>query len=156
MTALDVISLVQAKEYLVVTFPDHDGIITTAIGTAVSWVETYTGYRLYERTIDKDMIGCRSQLYEYPIEITTVKDPLGNVTDFSVCKRTLSIIVDSRYGSSITAKVGYATVADIPEPLLSACYKLITYLYENRDAYGLTMPVDIQGLINQLRRDATI
>jgi hypothetical protein len=156
MTALDVITLDQARTYLVVDYTDDDGDIKRAIETAVRWVENYTSHRLFERNETFDTEGCSTRLYEYPITVTGVVDSSDVSTDFTICKKITSIIVESHYGSSISATVGYSNVADVPSTLLSACYKIITYLYENRDAYGLSIPVDIQGLINQERRDASI
>ena len=158
MDALDIIPLETAKQYLVVDFPDHDQIITNAIKTAVDWVERYTDYALYQRTVLLDMHSCHTKIYTYPIEIESVKTTDGIVTAYTAYPGELSLTVYSQYGKTIQAVVGYPLVqiAAIPPTLIAACYKLITYLYENRDTFGLSLPVDIQGLINQNRRDATI
>lgn len=155
MTALDVISVEQAKAYLRVDFDTDDDLITSLIQTSVAWVEQYTCYRLFERVELFIAYNCKTGLPYYPIEVTSVEYD-GDEQDIVTKNRPLELVVECKKDSVITATVGYSDVADIPAPLLTACYKLITYLYENRDAYGATLPVDVQLLINQYRRSATI
>ena len=149
MTALDVISLDGAKEYLRVDYDDQDNVITRNIKTAVSLIEEYTNVFLYEREKQYAVIGyCGIEIFDYPITIT----------DSSLKKKqnVLSITVFDKIGNSVAATVGYSDVDDIPANLIDACYKLITYLYENRDSYTATLPADVQLLVNQFRRNATI
>ena len=53
----------------------------------------------------------------------------------------------------ITANVGYANKADVPSLLVDAAFKLLTYLSENRDLYSVGMPMDVQFMINKMRRN---
>lgn len=52
MTALDVISLDSAKNWLNIelAYIDEDDTITRLIGAAVDWVEKYTSWRTFQRT----------------------------------------------------------------------------------------------------------
>jgi hypothetical protein len=147
MTALDVISLEQAKEFLVIDFPDRDEEITRNIKSAISYIERYTNVMTYEREKSYTLTGCSLEIYDAPISlITTVSMVKHNV---------LSITVFGKSGEVILATVGHNNVDDIPEDLISAAYILISYLTENKGLYPAELPWDIQILINQLRRSAT-
>ncbi|ASU34409.1 head-tail connector protein [Mucilaginibacter xinganensis] len=158
MDELSVISLEQAKNHLVVlndTF--YDAQITGIIKTAVGMVEQYTDYRLYKRDVVIPMVSCKQEIALFPISITGVlNNSIAQI--YTTCQRTLSVIVECSTwrNSVINATVGYDDVTKIPHPLIGACYKIITYLFENKDAYDATIPYDVQVMINQLRRSASI
>jgi hypothetical protein len=155
MSPIDVISLQNARDWLVVDDNFDDTIITRLINSAVSWVEQYTCYRLYARDETFITTSCKTSLPYFPINSKSIK--LKDDTDYTATNNTyfyaaLSLIVDCPIQSTIMLNTGYTDPTQIPSPLLEACYKLITYLYENRDAYGTQLPIDIQILINQFRR----
>lgn len=155
-TPLDVISLQQAKDHLVIDFNDFDAQITGLISTAISLVEQYTDYRLYQRAETIYATSCKTNITIYPIVIVSVVDKDdAQVMDYRTRNLPLSITLYVPNQSVITANVGYASIADIPHSLVSAAYKIITYLFENKDAYGATIPYDVQLLLNQFRRSAT-
>lgn len=158
MDELSVISLADAKDHLVVLNDDfYDKQITGIIKIAVGMVEQYTDYRLYQRDVVIPMVNCRQDIALFPITISGVVN--GSTAQvYKTLQRTLSIEVECSTwrNSVINASVGYSDVTQIPHPLIGACYKLITYLFENKDAYEATIPYDVQVMINQLRRSATI
>lgn len=165
-TALDVITLDQAKDWLVVDFSDADEIITRNIQTAVAWVEKYTNYYLYQRAVTIPVTSCKTAISLYPIADIVMKNRNGDIVTPVIYQSALKTYVV--YGAStglwvtnvgqnvVTLNAGFTNPSDIPPPLIDACYKLITYLYENRDAYSSTLPVDIQLLVNQFRRSPTL
>lgn len=158
MDELSVISLEQAKNHLVVLNDSfYDAQITGIIKTAVGMVEQYTDYRLYERDITIPLVNCRQDITLFPITITGVVNQ-STAQVYRTCQKTLSIVLECRTwcNSVINASVGYDDVTQIPYALIGACYKIITYLFENKDAYEATIPYDVQCMINQLRRSATI
>lgn len=158
MDELSVISLDQAKNDLVVLNDNfYDAQITGIIKTAVGMVEQYTDYRLYQRDVTIPMVNCKQDITMFPILITGVVNG-STAQTYTVCQRTLSIVVEcSNWRNSvINASVGYQNSVEIPHSLIGACYKIITYLFENKDAYDATIPYDVQCMINQFRRSATI
>lgn len=158
MDELSVISLEQAKNHLVVLNDAfYDAQITGIIKTAVGMVEQYTDYRLYQRDVTIPMVNCNQDIALFPISITGVING-STAQTYSTYQRTLSISVEcSNWRNSvINTTVGYDDVTKIPHPLIGACYKIITYLFENKDAYEATIPYDVQSMINQFRRSATI
>lgn len=158
MVITDVISVQQAKDWLQVDFPDEDPAILRLINSAVQWVEKYTYHYLYARTITKYTRSCQTGFPEYPINSFSVTDKTDTPLDpqptpyYGATKTYVTCPVQSK----VVLQVGYSTLNAIPSPLVEAVYKLITYLYENRDAYGTTLPIDVQLLINQYRRSPTL
>lgn len=146
-SALDVITLEQAKEFLVVDFPDRDAEITRHIKSAISYVEKYTNVMTYSRPREYTLTGCSIEIYDAPISFVT--------TGLRLKQEVLSVIVSGKSGDVVEATVGYTDLTEIPPDLISAALILITYLYENKGLYPAELPWDIQILINQLRRSAT-
>lgn len=158
MTALNVITLADAKKELVVdaTYTDRDAEITRIIQTAVSWVEQYTCYRLYEREETFIAYGWCTDLHYYPIEVTGVEHEGVPYTKYTEKQLPLGLRITCPNQSAITANVGYTSALLIPPPLIAACYKIIVYLFDNKDAYSIGLPIDVQVLVNQYRRSPTI
>ena len=157
MNWLDVISLEEAKAELVMTgINDRDAEIERLIKTSIEWVEQYTSYRLYERTETFIAYCSVTELPYYPIEVDSIAYKGVAYANYTTLQLPLSLKVYTPSQSVITSTVGYANRLDIPEPLVSACYKIITYLFENKDAYSVGLPIDVQILLNQWRRSATI
>jgi uncharacterized phiE125 gp8 family phage protein len=164
MTELDVISLASAKNWLSIDDNDSDADITRLIKTAIAWVETYTCYRLWQRQEVVTAFGETTFLSQYPVAIDSVKNSLGADQTYYTRQYATKLKITTGYTpnftleptynsqNTITLTVGYDDVTKIPNPLIDACYKLITYLFENRDAYQAALPSDVQILINQYRR----
>ena len=161
MSELDVIPLQQAKDFLVVDYTDNDVLITNCIKAAIGWVERYTNYYLWQRTKTFVAPDDEVRVYDYPVTIVSIQDPLGNtifpltppVTPPTIpIYKSQSILICVPSQSTINLTIGYLDITQIPQPLIAACYKLITYLYENKDIYVDIDPADIQMLINQFRR----
>jgi hypothetical protein len=154
MTALDVISIQQAKDYLVVEDDFFDADIERLIETAITWIEKYTDHLLYERDEVIPLTSCEQDIYTYPIAITSVQKDSVDQT-YTTVQKALRIVVKCQTwnGSVVNATVGYAS--NPPAPLVGAAYKLLTYLFENKDIYEATIPYDIQMLINQYRRGSS-
>lgn len=167
MDALDIISLDQAKNHLVVLNDNfYDAQIEGIIKTAVAMVEQYTGHYFYTRAKSYPVTSCQTYLTDYPITLTGITDEQGqSVSSFNVgiSQGSLSTIInywgyyDCGFGNpTINAIIGYSQASDIPQPLIGAAYKLITYLFQNKDMYAETIPYDVQLMINQYRRSCSI
>lgn len=151
-TPLEYITLQEAKTYLEVDFPDHDKDIETAIIASIDWVERYTCYRLFKRDVSLFSSGCQMEIYDFPINSIEVVNDKGDDVRYKSTKRSLKLLLNAREGSEVKMSVGYENIEDVPHNLRAACFKLITYMFENRDTYSMDLPVDVQGLINQFRR----
>jgi len=147
MDALDVISLADAKLNLVVDYPDRDAEITRLIKTSVAAIERYTNVLLYEREREYQLNSCSLNICDYPIEFTD--------TELKTKSYPLSVTVYGKDGDLVSATVGFDEIPDDYQPLVEACYKYITYCFANKDAYGVTLPLDIQVMVNQFRRSPT-
>lgn len=160
-----IITLEQAKKNLNIYFElpegseiveDYDDeIVQRCINSAIAYVEQYTDYALnyVVKTVYTNNCGV-VDLVTYPFEVMT--------DDVKVERRALSSVLRYKPNTAIDLIVGY----DIngigydgeqpPAQLIEACYKLITYFYENRDMYKWDIPTDVQMLLNPLRRSATV
>lgn len=160
MDALDVLSLQSVKDNLAIDYPDYDARISSLIKTAVSWVETYTGWYLYQRDITVYSTAWETNVSAYPVVLGQVKDNKGDVLNPQPLPKykSLSFSICCPPQCSIILTVGFdvSTLDQIPETLIEAAQKLIVYLFENKDMYGTSLPTDIQILLNQYRRSATI
>lgn len=159
MDELDVISLDDAKDHLVVDLTDiyYDKQITGLIKTAIALVEQYTGYRLYERDETINMLSYCENITTYPITINNViQNEIEQLYIVRFSSLSINVECQSWCNSIINVTVGYSDPTLIPHPLISASYKMITYLFENKDAYSTTLPMDVQLMINQFRRSASI
>jgi len=157
-TALNVISLQEAKDLLKVDFADDDAFITSLIHTAVALVEQRTNHYLYQRAITVDARHSH-EVYAYPFEIVSVTDKDLTALTYTAHPYSLMtrICLSGYYGHYLLRlNVGYAEKADIPAPLLTAVERLMTYLYMHRDIQKAEMPSDVQLMLQPYRRYASI
>lgn len=148
MTQFDIISLEEAKLFLVVDYPDKDEEIKIHIKTAIGVVERYTNHMMWQRAKTYTITGCSLEIYDYPLTVST--------TVSRVHKNVLSTTYYNTEGTELSAIVGYASKDAVPSELIDAAKKIITYLFENKDISEANLPWDIQILINSFRRSATI
>lgn len=152
MTALDVITLEEAKDWLRVDFPDEDAKITELIYAAVQWVEGYTGRYLFNRELTHDVTASEScagtvTIFGKPnltlISIDGVTDDLPEVRDNSFrIDSTAKVIVYS---------IGYLNKSDIPQPLITSAKKFLALQYEESIDGQKEVPSEIRRLIDQYR-----
>lgn len=155
MNALDVIPLEDAKKYLAVEEVYHDEMIERLIGTAVSMVEEYTNHYLYRREKSYTVTGECLTVPDYPFFVSSVT-ARGLAVEYELRPGTLSSYIYAPRYASVRAEVGYDSISDAPQPLVEAAYKLLVYLYDNRDVYEVGLPRDIQVMINSFRRSSSI
>lgn len=149
---LEVISLQEVKSLLEIDFPDHDMDISEIIKASIEWIERYTSYRLWVREEVEYATSCQMEIYTFPINSIEVKNDKGDDVRYKSTKRTLKLLITAPEGSEITMNVGFEDLEEVPSMLTQACKKLAVYIFENRDAYPMTLPSDIQGMVNQFRR----
>jgi len=170
MTALDVISLDEAKLFLKVDFADDDALITDIIGAAVSLVEQKTQYRLYQRIETQHSDGTYNvDLLQTPLNSVNVVTYDG--TPYTACQvkrqplRTTVIFVFRHRGYNtfgfgdgfdngttfynypaslplftLNIDCGYQDVTQIPATLIQAVKTVISNMYENRDTEYMQLP----------------
>lgn len=148
MTALDILPLEDVKAFVNVDFDDYNAQLTRHINSAVSFIEKYTNVMLYNRNVTYTLNGCSLEIYDAPFAF------IG--TEPKHKQNALSITVYGTSGDVISASIGYNSLAEVPGELVEACYKVVLYLFENRDIYTAGLPWDLQLLINPYVRSATI
>lgn len=152
------ITLQEVKKNLNIYFEDgagqplpelDDDLIEQYIDSAIDWIRTYTGYALSEDRVTVYANHCgQVDTCLYPFSVTD--------TNIKVIRRATSAILSGKPNEPITMTIGVWGNEKPPQQLIAGCYKLITYMYENRDMYPVTLPTDVQMLINQCRRSATL
>lgn len=150
MEATEIITPEQAKNWLSANNTED---LPRLIASALDFVQTYTGHTLigYDKTIQTPCYAYGIRLY--PIIINSVKNVNGDVLEYKTRQTTYNTYIDAPIGSLVNLTVGYQTVAEIPPMLVEVAYKMLTYLYENRDIYIASLPQDFQIMINKYRRN---
>ncbi len=185
MTPLDVLTLQQAKDYIKIDFNDEDELITGLIYASVGLVEQATNYRLYQRNEIIIRTGrCYDYTaYQFPINnASVVNQDSADTYDYQVkwfyepLRINLAWWNGFFYWDSwesfmtnytytihtrpvtfvLTLDVGYTDTTLIPTDLITAIKQIISFTYENRDMTKLDLPSNIQMLLANYRRFATL
>lgn len=184
MTALDVISLDDAKSYLKVDFADDDTMIEGLIKSAIRLVEKNTNYRLWNRPETIFTSKCHYEAFQYPfygasvanqdqtdttvydvkIKYETLRTKLFWGNGFDYFDTFNGFFAPDLYNINgqapityiLNLNVGYQDVNDIPDDLMTAIKQLIVYMYDNRDLTRFEVPDNIQILMASYQRFSTI
>jgi hypothetical protein len=182
---LNVLSLADAKLYLKVDFDDDDSLITSLIGTAVSYVEKATEYRLYQRPEIITLAKIWYEAFQFPLNAASVVaidsadtntytvqqwpetlrtklfwgngnfwcDPYNNELNWN--QNYFNLSAPPRV-FTLTLDVGYADTTQVPTDLLAAIQQILEFTYDNRDLTMAKLPNNIQMLLSNYKRFATI
>ena len=150
MEATEIITVAQAQSWL--SAPD-DTDLERLINSSINFVEQYTGHTLIGLVKTVQLPYCGYGLKQYPMEIVTVKDKNDQEIPYTTKSGVYSTYIFAPAGSYVTIDAGYETLAEIPGMLVEVAYKMLTYLYENRDIYTASLPQDFQVMINKYRRN---
>lgn len=150
MNALDIISVAQAKRWL--SAPD-EADLERLIESAINFVEVYTGHTLIEKEVVKQIPCNGYALRAYPMTIVSVKNGNGDTVAYQTQQGVYNTYIFAPRGTYVTMNTGYETLAEIPGMLVEVAYKMLTYLYENRDIYTAQLPMDFQIMVNKYRRN---
>ena len=128
-----IISLQDAKEFLRVTGPEEDGIISIMISSAIGYAESRLGYPITKResTItvsDYDGSAIELNPFAYPatIEITSISG------EYTFTQNGHQLTVNAPVGSDFA--VDFSLVPHLPKrkQVIQACLLLIGKFYEQR------------------------
>ncbi len=151
MDALDIIPLATAKDWLSTS---DEVQLPRLIKSAINFVEVYTGYKLYQRPVTYTVGDCALEITDFPIADIEVKDSEGTAVTYKQRSDVYNIYITAAEGSIVTANAGYASLEAVDQPILvDAAYKMLTYLFQNRDIYPAALPLDTQIMVNKLRRN---
>lgn len=140
--ASEPITLAQAKNYLKVDFDEDDSLITSLIISARIRLEKYAGVAMSARTLQ--VVAYVDEFIELPYA------PLNNITlveywdgsgwvamglgDYYILGTTykkIYMVANNRMEYRFTYTCGYTS---IPQPMITALYKLIADLYDYRES----------------------
>lgn len=135
------VTLQDLKDYLNIDYDNDDSKLDRKLKSAIRIVERYTNHSLRNR-VDKIVSnGLPIQYFFSPIErITGAKE---------VCYNDVSATIYSKSGDTIEIILGVSDEPNLDEAVL----RIASSLYENIEISEITLPLDVQLLINQFRRD---
>lgn len=137
------VTLEHLREDLRIDFPNDDAILQRNLDAAIAIVEKYTGYSMSAKSIPyRAVIGHKFKVYMSPVESVT-GGTYEVCNDYTVITPT-QLNVTVNYGS-----VDYAN-------LNKAVLRIAADLYENVEISEVTLPIDVQLLLNQYRNDSFI
>lgn len=136
------ITLAQAKNYLKVDFDDDNDLITSLIASARVRLEKYAGVAMSARTLQ--VVAYVDEFIELPyaplnnitkVEYwdngTWVEMSLGDYYILGTTYKKIYMVANNRMEYRFTYTCGYTT---IPQPMITALYKLIADLYDYRES----------------------
>lgn len=146
MTAIQIITLAQAKTYLAMDDTSRDDEITRMVGAAIRYVEERTNHIMAEKDKSFNIWDGCARIYDHPI-VSDVPDGIVE-TDKGLYK------VWSGYSTEVltgTATFGYATITDIPEDLLEAAYLMLKFFFFEQEGSG-RIPLAVDMIIDANKR----
>ena len=136
------ITLAQAKNYLKVDFDDDNDLITSLIASARVRLEKYAGVAMSARTLQ--VVAYVDEFIELPyaplnnitkVEYwdngTWVEMSIGDYYILGTTYKKIYMVANNRMEYRFTYTCGYTT---IPQPMITALYKLIADLYDYRES----------------------
>lgn len=150
MEPTEIITIESAKDWLSTKDETH---LPRLIKSALDWVESYTGHSLYSKPVVEKMQCGHHLISHYPFVIMAVRDPQGNAVEYTYSNSVYDVCINAPAGSIIHGVKGYTNMFDIPSVLIDAAYKMLTYMYENRDVYASQAPTDVKNMVSKLRRN---
>lgn len=137
------VTLDQLKEDLRVDFDNDDAILQRNLDAAIAIVEKYTGYSMVAKSVPyRAVIGHKFKVYMSPVELVT-----GGM--YEACG-AYTVITPTQ--SSVTVNYGAVDYANLNKAVL----RIAADLYENVEISEVTLPIDIQLLLNMYRNDSFI
>lgn len=129
------------KQDLHITYNADNDILQRNLDAAIAIVEKYTSLSMVEKAVPyRAVVGHKFKVYQSPIESVT-----GGT--YIECD-TYAVITPT----ATTVTVNYGAV-DYPN-LNKAVLRIAGDMYENVEISEVTLPIDVQLLLNQYRNDS--
>lgn len=132
-------TLEQLKEDLRVDFPDDDSILQRNLDAATAIIEKYTGLSMSDKTLTFTGKDKPFRLFDvYPIDSVdggTIAECAGGY-------------VITPTDSTVVVEVGSVNYPNLDKAVL----RIASDLYENIEISEVSLPIDVQLLVNQYRK----
>lgn len=135
------VALSDLKDYLNIPFNQDDAKLTRKLNAAVRIVELYTNLSLVAKTVT--IRGSRRGVVFFGSPIISIT----GATD--TCYNDMSVTIYANDGDTVTVQLGAVDEPNLDEAVL----RIAATLYEGIEISEVTLPLDIQLLINQFRHD---
>lgn len=132
------------KDELLITWSQDDAKLTRKLNAAINIVERYTNRSLVSKIVTRRSNGCPIEFYGSPIE---------DITGATQVEYTsLGAMIYAPSGSVVSIGLGESDITALDEAVL----RIAATLYENGEISEVTLPLDVQLLINQYRLDSFV
>lgn len=154
MAYLDVITLVEAKNYLRIddTLTEDDAQITRMINASLSFIESWTRIYVYARAKTYIMVNGCVRVYDWPINSVTTP------TEADMDNEQKTLYKNFTYGietSNLVLSIGITDPADVPPELKEVGFEIIDLMYYEHES-GKSYKKDLTSLsvdiLNRYRR----
>lgn len=129
------------KDYLNIDFNQEDAKLTRKLNAAIRIVERYTNLSLVAKTVT--IRGSRRGVVFFGSPIISIT----GATD--TCYNDMSVTIYAKDGDNVTVQLGAVDEPNLDEAVL----RIASTLYEGIEISEVTLPLDVQLLINQFRHD---
>lgn len=138
------VTIQDLKHELRIDWSEDDIQLTRKLNSAIQIVERYTNQSLKEKTIKLRSYGKWIEFFGAPIlEIRHAEKAEYN--DMGVC-------LYAKHGAEIEIDLGVTDLANIDEAVI----RIAVSIYEGEEITEVTLPIDVQLLLNQFRLDSFI
>lgn len=138
------VTIQDLKDELLITWSQDDAKLQRKLNAAIGIVESYTNRSLVSKTVTRRSNGCPIEFYGSPIDSITG----ATRVDYT----SLGAIIHAKSGDTVTIELGESDITALDEAVL----RIGATLYENGEISEVTLPLDVQLLINQYRLDSFI
>ena len=147
MAYLDVITLVQAKNYLKIDdgLTDDDALIETMIKAAFRYIEKRTNHLVYARDIVYNG-ACQVKVYDYPINAV--------IAPLNAFKVDYSMFTCYANDKQVELNVGYLTPDLVPEDIIVSAYEMLSVWYYNseKQVNSTLIPESVNEVLDLYKR----
>lgn len=135
------VTIDELKQDLHITYNADDDILQRNLDAAIAIVEKYTSLSIVEKSVPYNtVVGHKFKVYQSPIESVTG----GTYTECD----TYAVITPM--STTVTVNYGSVNYANLNKAVL----RIAADMYENVEISEVTLPIDVQLLLNQYRNDS--
>lgn len=135
-------TLSQLKEELGITWNTDDAKLQRKLNAAIGIIERYTNRSIVAKTVTLKSYGKPIEFYG---------DPIISVNGaVSTCYNPLGVTIRAKEGDTVTIQLGASNINSLTEAVI----RVAATLYENGEISEVSLPLDVQLLVNQFRLDS--
>lgn len=154
MAYLDVITLIEAKNYLRIddTLTEDDAQITRMINAALAYIENWTRVYVYARAKTYIMVDGFVRVYDWPINSITTPAEADMDNEQKTLYKNFCYGIET---SNLVLNIGITAPENVPPELKEVGFEIIDLMYYEHET-GKTVKKDLTSIsvdiLNRFRR----